>query len=66
MMLVTDGGQVIRIPVDDGPENRVRIIGRGAQGVTLFDLAGGEHVVSVERLSEDAGEEDEAEGEPQG
>ncbi len=56
IMLVTDGGQVIRMPVHD-----IRIIGRGTQGVTLFDVGEGEKVVSVERLSEaedDDGAED--------
>jgi DNA gyrase subunit A len=47
IMLVTDGGQVIRMPVHD-----IRIIGRGTQGVTLFDVGEGEKVVSVEGLSE--------------
>ena len=60
IMLVTDGGQIIRMPVGD--EKPIRIAGRGTQGVTLFDTAEGEHVVSVERLSEDAdGEESEGE-----
>ena len=45
VMLVTDRGQVIRIPVDD-----IRIAGRNTQGVTLFDVAEDEHVVSVARL----------------
>jgi len=47
IMLVTDGGQVIRCPVDG-----VRIAGRSTQGVTIFDVADGERVVSVERLSD--------------
>jgi DNA gyrase subunit A len=51
IMLVTDGGQTIRMPV--GGEKPVRVAGRATQGVTLFDTQG-EHVVSVERLSEDA------------
>jgi DNA gyrase subunit A len=46
LMLVTDRGQVIRIPVDG-----IRIAGRNTQGVTLFDVAEGEHVVSVARLA---------------
>ena len=46
LMLVTDGGQVIRIPVDD-----IRIASRNTQGVRLFDVAGDEHVVSVARLA---------------
>src|SRR5690606_7034635 len=46
VMLVTNGGQVIRIPVND-----IRIAGRNTQGVTLFDVAEGEHVVAVARLA---------------
>jgi len=52
IMLVTDGGQLIRCPVDG-----IRIAGRGTQGVIVFDTAEGERVVSVERLSEENGEE---------
>jgi DNA gyrase subunit A len=48
IMLVTDGGQLIRCPVDG-----IRVAGRGTQGVTIFDTAEDEHVVSVERISED-------------
>ena len=51
IMLVTDGGQLIRCPVDG-----IRIAGRSTQGVIVFDTAEGERVVSVERLSEE-GEE---------
>jgi DNA gyrase subunit A len=46
VMLVTDGGQVIRIPVDN-----IRIAGRNTQGVKLFDVADDEHVVAVARLA---------------
>jgi DNA gyrase subunit A len=46
LMLVTDRGQVIRIPVHD-----IRIAGRNTQGVTLFDVAEDEHVVAVARLA---------------
>jgi DNA gyrase subunit A len=54
-MLVSDGGQLIRCPV-----NGIRIAGRGTQGVIVFNTAEGEKVVSVERLSEaEAGEEEE-------
>ena len=57
IMLVTDGGQLIRCPVDG-----IRVAGRGTQGVTIFDTAEGERVVSVERISdeglEDAGVEE--------
>jgi len=52
IMLVTDRGQLIRCPVDG-----IRIAGRGTQGVIVFDTAEGERVVSVERLSEENGEE---------
>ena len=46
IMLVTNGGQLIRCPVDG-----IRIAGRSTQGVIVFDTAEGERVVSVERLS---------------
>jgi len=54
IMLVTDGGQLIRCPVDG-----IRIVGRASQGVIVFDTAEGERVVSVEHISEDpdAGED---------
>ncbi len=55
IMLVSDGGQVIRLPVEG-----IRIVGRASLGVTLFDLAEDEKVVSVERLAEP--EEDLEEG----
>ncbi len=45
IMLVSDGGQVIRTGVTE-----VRIAGRRTQGVTLFKVAADEHVVSVARL----------------
>ena len=48
IMLVTDGGQLIRCPV-----NGIRIVGRATQGVIVFSTAEGERVVSVERLSEE-------------
>ena len=49
IMLVTDGGQLIRCPVED-----IRIAGRSTQGVIVFDTAEDEHVVSVEHIGEDA------------
>lgn len=51
IMLVTDKGKLIRCPVDG-----IRIAGRSTQGVIVFDTADDERVVSVERISEDAGE----------
>ena len=47
MMLVTNGGKIIRSPVAD-----IRIAGRSTQGVTLFDTADDEKVVSVAHLKE--------------
>jgi DNA gyrase subunit A len=49
IMLVSDGGQLIRCPVHD-----IRSAGRSTQGVTIFDMAEDEHVVSVEHIPEDA------------
>ncbi len=53
ILLVTDQGQLIRVPV-----GQIRIAGRNTQGVTIFRTAEEEHVVSVERLEgqADAGE----------
>jgi DNA gyrase subunit A len=48
IMLVTDGGQLIRTPVHD-----IRKAGRNTQGVIILDTADDEHVVSVERIGED-------------
>ena len=61
IMLVTDGGQLIRCPVDG-----IRVAGRATQGVIVFDTAEGERVVSVERVGEVNDSEDEAPGEPEG
>ncbi len=47
IMLVTDGGKLIRCPVHD-----IRIAGRKTQGVTLFKVAKDEKVVSVAWLAE--------------
>ena len=47
IMLVTNGGQLIRCPVDG-----IRIAGRNTQGVIVFDTAKTEKVVSVERIPE--------------
>jgi DNA gyrase subunit A len=55
IMLVTDGGQLIRCPV-----NGIRIVGRGSQGVIVFDTAEDEKVVSVERVTEEEPEGGEA------
>ena len=51
LMLVSDQGQTIRVPVAD-----ISIQGRGAQGVVVFRVEGGERVVSVERIADVSGE----------
>ncbi|WP_435268478.1 DNA gyrase subunit A [Shinella sp. BE166] len=53
LMLVSDGGQLIRVPVDG-----IRIASRATKGVTIFSTAKDEKVVSVERISEPEGEDD--------
>jgi DNA gyrase subunit A len=53
IMLVTDGGQLIRVPVD-----QIRITGRAAMGVTLFRLDDGERVTSVFPVLEEETNED--------
>ena len=51
-LLVTSGGQVIRMNTGD-----MRPIGRDTQGVRLIDLAEGDRVVSIASLSEPESEE---------
>jgi DNA gyrase subunit A len=63
IMMVSDQGQIIRMPVD-----AIRIAGRATRGVILFRTGEGEQVVSVEHLeasgeaSEDADDIDDAGG----
>lgn len=52
IMLVTDGGTLIRCPVDG-----IRIAGRATRGVRIVNVSEGERVVSAIRI----GEEDDAE-----
>jgi DNA gyrase subunit A len=58
IVLVSDGGQLIRVPVEG-----IRFTSRTSKGVRVFNTAEGERVVSVERVSEetDAGNGDSAE-----
>jgi DNA gyrase subunit A len=56
IMLVTNGGQMIRCPVEG-----IRVAGRSTQGVIVFNTAEDERVVSVECISEDEAAEN---GEP--
>ena len=53
IMLVSDGGTVIRVPVEG-----IRFASRATKGVTIFNTADGEKVVSVERISEPNSDED--------
>jgi DNA gyrase subunit A len=59
LLLVTDGGQLIRCPVKD-----VRIASRNTQGVRVFKTDSTEKVVSVERIRDDGTVE--AEGDANG
>ena len=54
LMIVTDGGQLIRCPVKN-----IRIVSRSSRGVTVIRVKDEERVVSVERI-EDSDDEDEA------
>jgi DNA gyrase subunit A len=56
LMLVTDQAKLIRTTVGD-----IRIAGRNTQGVTIFRVGEGEHVVSAARIDEDEEPENEAE-----
>ena len=55
VMLMTDGGRLIRVPVD-----QVRITGRHTMGVMLFRLGEAEHVTSVFPVMEGEDEAGEA------
>jgi len=56
LVLVTNGGQLIRVGVED-----IRIARRNTRGVRIFNVSEGERVVSVTRLNEEAAEADEVE-----
>jgi DNA gyrase subunit A len=68
LMMVTDGGQLIRTPV-----SQIRRAGRSTQGVMIIRVGEGERVVSVERLADmggddvatDAGEGEDAPSDPE-
>jgi DNA gyrase subunit A len=55
IMLVSDGGQIIRSPVKD-----IRIAGRRTQGVTVFRVEETEKVVSVAAVDDQSGENGES------
>ena len=53
IMIVTDGGQLIRCPVGN-----ISVVSRSARGVTVIRTREGERVVSVERIEESEDEND--------
>lgn len=62
IVLVSDGGQIIRCPID-----QISVVGRSSRGVSVFNTSDGERVVSVSRLRDvdddgDAGEGADGEG----
>jgi DNA gyrase subunit A len=57
LMMVSDGGQLIRLPVEG-----IRFTKRASKGVRVFKTAEKEKVVSVERISEPETEEGEDSG----
>lgn len=58
IMLVSNAGQLIRVPVDN-----IRTASRASKGVRVFRTADEENVVSVERINDPEEDEDEAEEE---
>ncbi|MGI4851375.1 MAG: DNA gyrase subunit A [Janthinobacterium lividum] len=58
IVLVTDGGQLIRCPV-----KHIRVAGRQTQGVTIFRVSDGEKVVSIARIADAQSDEDDIESE---
>ncbi|MDJ0389852.1 DNA gyrase subunit A [Roseomonas sp. E05] len=61
VMLVTDTGRLIRLPID-----QVRITGRQAMGVTLLRLGNGERVISCSTVVEETGSDAEGSGDAEG
>ncbi len=61
IMLITEGGHLIRTSVDGIP-----IVGRSAQGVKLINLAEGERLVYVERIVALDGDSDTEDGDGEG
>ena len=56
LMLVTNSGQLIRVPVEG-----ISVVGRSTQGVIVFDTAKDEQVVSVEHIPDENGDDDSGE-----
>jgi DNA gyrase subunit A len=59
VMMISDRGQMIRVPVEG-----IRVASRATKGVTIFKTADGERIVSVERIPDQGAEVvDELDGE---
>ncbi|MEQ8505948.1 MAG: DNA gyrase subunit A [Rhodospirillales bacterium] len=56
LVMVSNGGQIIRVPVDG-----ISIYSRTSRGVRVFNTGGDEHVVSVSRLRDVNGDDEEGE-----
>ena len=61
IVMVSDSGQIIRCSID-----KVSIVGRSSRGVTIFNTKDGEQVVSVSRLRDVNGEDEEGDGGEEG
>ncbi|WP_245413435.1 DNA gyrase subunit A [Mangrovicella endophytica] len=55
LMMISDRGQTIRVPVEG-----IRIASRATKGVTIFKTADGERIVSVERIPDQGADETDA------
>ena len=53
IILVTDGGQIIRMPTD-----KIRVISRRSKGVRLFNINDDQKVVSASRVSDSSSDDD--------
>lgn len=65
LMLVTDAGKIIRIRVDGGEGDSIRVAGRKTQGVRLFEIDNEETIMSVGVIKDADDEDDDAEA-PEG
>ncbi len=58
LMIVTDGGQLIRCPVKN-----IRVVSRSSRGVTVISVKDEERVVSVERIEDNDDDDEVQDGE---
>lgn len=58
LMLVTNEGKIIRIRVDGGEGDMIRVTGRKTQGVRLFEVGKKEKVVSVGLIRDSMSDDD--------